>query len=176
MSFLSYKDFLTESQMKRSADPIHEQWNAINEGGAYGHISHPFEDIGLTMGDLQEMINSTINGAFGPENFVQEKCVSGDTIVELEKHGTLTIKELIECRYEDRVLSQKSNGEIEFMPIINWVNNGPTEEWLDIETEDGKVIRVTPNHRIFANGVDIKADELQPGDVLSVVNYTPSAT
>lgn len=88
MSFLSYKDFLTESQMKRSADPINEQWDAINEGGAYGHISHPFEDIGLTMGDLQEMISSTINGAFGPENFVQEK-TDGQNIMISWKDGKL---------------------------------------------------------------------------------------
>jgi hypothetical protein len=45
----------------------------INEGGAYGHLKHPFEDFELTMGDLHKMIQDTINGAFGPENFVQEK-------------------------------------------------------------------------------------------------------
>lgn len=126
------------------------------------------------MGDLQEIINSTINGAFGPENFVQEKCVSGDTIVELENHGPVTIKELVENRYEDNVLSQNIKGELEFMPVMEWVNNGPTDEWLEIETEDGKVVRVTPNHRIFANGVDIKAEELQVADLLSVANYVPS--
>lgn len=47
--------------------------DAINEGGAYGHLEHPFEDIGLTFMDLEEMLMTTVNGAFGPENFVQEK-------------------------------------------------------------------------------------------------------
>jgi hypothetical protein len=45
----------------------------VNEGGAYGHLNHPFDDINLTFQDLQDMLDSTINGAFGPENFVQEK-------------------------------------------------------------------------------------------------------
>jgi hypothetical protein len=48
-------------------------YDEVNEGGAYGHLSHPFEDFELTMGDLHKMIQDTINGAFGPENFVQEK-------------------------------------------------------------------------------------------------------
>lgn len=47
--------------------------DVINEGGAYGHLEHPFEDIGLTFADIDEMITATVNGAFGPENFVQEK-------------------------------------------------------------------------------------------------------
>lgn len=168
MSLLKYNDFLLKESLNFEY--------ILNEGGAYGHLQHPFDDFKLTMADLKDMINTTVNGAFGPENFVQEKCVSGDTIVELEKRGKRTIKELVERRYEDSVLSQKTNGEIEFMPVIDWVNNGPTEEWIEIETEDGKVIRVTPNHRIFANGVDIKAEELQVGDVLSVANYVPSTT
>jgi len=48
-------------------------YDTINEGGAYGHLKHPFEDFELTMGDLHKMIQDTVNGAFGPENFVQEK-------------------------------------------------------------------------------------------------------
>ena len=47
--------------------------DAVYEGGAYGHLEHPFEDIGLTFMDLDEMLMTTVNGAFGPENFVQEK-------------------------------------------------------------------------------------------------------
>lgn len=45
----------------------------LYEGGAYGHLAHPFEDMDLTMADIHDMIQSTVKGAFGPENFVQEK-------------------------------------------------------------------------------------------------------
>jgi hypothetical protein len=65
MSLLNYNQFiLNESAVLEEV---------LNEGGAYGHLAHPFEDMGLTMGDLQQMITTTVNGAFGPENFVQEK-------------------------------------------------------------------------------------------------------
>jgi hypothetical protein len=48
-------------------------YDDIFEGGAYGHLAHPFEDMDLTMTDIHDMIQSTVKGAFGPENFVQEK-------------------------------------------------------------------------------------------------------
>ena len=60
----------------------------LNEGGAYGHLSHPFEDIGLTFLDLEEMLMSTVNGAFGPEHFVQEK-TDGQNIMISWKNGQL---------------------------------------------------------------------------------------
>jgi hypothetical protein len=64
---LRFSEFLVESQkLVIDSEPI-------NEGGAYGHLSHPFEDMSLTMGDLHDMIQTTVKGAFGPENFVQEK-------------------------------------------------------------------------------------------------------
>jgi hypothetical protein len=61
---------------------------AVNEGGAYGHLSHPFEDTDLTMSDILEMIEATINGSFGPENFVQEK-TDGQNIMISWKNGQL---------------------------------------------------------------------------------------
>jgi hypothetical protein len=59
-------------EMMRSDEAL-GLYDEINEGGAYGHLSHPFEDMNLTMSDLLQMIEATINGTFGPENFVQEK-------------------------------------------------------------------------------------------------------
>jgi hypothetical protein len=59
-------------EMMRSDEAL-GLYDEINEGGAYGHLSHPFEDMNLTMSDLHQMITSTVEGAFGPENFVQEK-------------------------------------------------------------------------------------------------------
>ena len=68
MSLLNYNDFL----IKESANFEY----VLNEGGAYGHLQHPFDDFKLTMADLKDMINTTVDGAFSPENFVQEKNLS----------------------------------------------------------------------------------------------------
>lgn len=79
MSLLNYNQFILNESVSV---------NVLNEGGAYGHLSHPFDDFGLTMGDLQKMITTTVNGAFGPENFVQEK-TDGQNIMISWKNGKL---------------------------------------------------------------------------------------
>ncbi len=166
MSLLNYNDFLTESR-QFSTSWVME--NILNEGGAYGHLEHPFEDFGLTMNDLQQMINTTVNGAFGPENFVQEKCLSGDSKVILKSKGEITISELVKERYEDDILSLDSNGNVIYNKILDWVDNDITNDWLIIELEDGKTIKVTPNHRIILDGYDVKAEELKLGDELVTI-------
>jgi hypothetical protein len=166
LSYARFQEMLVESELR---DAAWASWNTVNEGGAYGHLSHPFEDFNLTFADLKQMIETTVNGAFGPENFVQEKCVSGDSLVNLEHRGITRIDELVNHKYEDAIMSQDLLGNNMYQPILDWVNNGESEDWLEIETEDGKKILVTPNHRIFANGVDIKAEDLKVGDSLTVI-------
>jgi len=35
---------------------------SLNEGGAYGHMSHPFDDMDLTFGDLKNIIKGALTG------------------------------------------------------------------------------------------------------------------
>jgi hypothetical protein len=35
---------------------------SLNEGGAYGHMSHPFDDMDLTFGDLKKIIKGALTG------------------------------------------------------------------------------------------------------------------
>ena len=62
-----YEDFVYDKRMK-DASII-----KIQEGGSYGHMSHPFEDNELTFGDMKEICNLTINGLFTTDNMVAEK-------------------------------------------------------------------------------------------------------
>lgn len=78
----SFNEFITEDYTQFS------DFEVLNEGGAYGHLSHPFEDINLTMQDLRDMIDTTVDGAFGPENFVWEK-TDGQQISISWKDGRL---------------------------------------------------------------------------------------
>jgi hypothetical protein len=84
MSLKNYTQFLRESVIAESQF----QEFILNEGGAYGHLAHPFEDFGLTMSDLEQMINTTVSGAFTPDNFVQEK-TDGQNIMISWKDGKL---------------------------------------------------------------------------------------
>jgi len=60
----------------------------IMEGGAFGHLHHPFEDHSLTFNDLSEMIELTVTGAFNQNNFVQEK-TDGQNLMFTWKNGEI---------------------------------------------------------------------------------------
>lgn len=53
------------------------QWLAnqilLVEGGAYGHMSHPFDDRGLTFGDFKQIINLSLQGNLDLEKAATEK-------------------------------------------------------------------------------------------------------
>ena len=74
MKLLKFKEFssLLENQLI-SIDEKLDHIDLISEGGAYGHIMHPFEDMNLKMSDVHLMIQMTVQGAFTPDNFVQTK-------------------------------------------------------------------------------------------------------
>ena len=55
------------------------------EGGAYGHMSHPFDDMDLTFGDLKNIITKALNGDLG---VVREK-TDGQALAISWKNGRL---------------------------------------------------------------------------------------
>jgi hypothetical protein len=132
----------------------------IQEGGAYGHMAHPFDkEINLTFGQLKKIIDGALTGTL---NLTREKCISGDTIIHTENGGDMTIAEFVDTGVVDRVLSfNEETNKTEFMDVISSFNNDITNEWLEIELEDGRTIHVTPNHRIYVEGVGyIEAKDL----------------
>lgn len=85
---LNYKQFLNK-HINEVYSPIkYSESLKLFCGGAYGHIEHPFEDIGLTFLDLKEMIKLTVEGGFTPENFTQFK-TDGQNIMISWKNGKL---------------------------------------------------------------------------------------
>ncbi len=128
-------------------------------GGSYGHIDHPFEDMDLTFGDLKIIISLALEGKL---ELVQEKCIDGNSVINLKKNGNKTIKEIVENKIEDKVYSYNiEKNEYGYEDIIDYANNGQTNEWLEIELENGNKIKITPNHRIYVKDVGyIQAKDL----------------
>ena len=60
----------------------------ITEGGAYGHMSHPFDDKDLTFGDLKKIIELGLGGQLNREDNVTEK-LDGQNIMISWKDGKL---------------------------------------------------------------------------------------
>ena len=57
----------------------------LSEGGAYGHMSHPFDDMQLTFGELKDIIVKALNGELG---VVREK-TDGQALAISWKNGRL---------------------------------------------------------------------------------------
>ena len=60
----------------------------ITEGGAYGHLSHPFEDMNLTFGDFKNIIRLSLQGHLDKEAQVSEK-LDGQALSISWKDGKL---------------------------------------------------------------------------------------
>jgi len=97
----SYKDGATGSDVENEANAaagillrdfgrrngnIYESKQMINEGGAYGHMNHPFDiSMNLTFGDLKKIINNALDGKLG---VVREK-TDGQALAISWKNGKL---------------------------------------------------------------------------------------
>jgi hypothetical protein len=64
---------------------MEETKQLIMEGGAYGHMSHPFDDMNLTFGDLKDIIGKALDGELG---IVREK-TDGQALAISWKNGRL---------------------------------------------------------------------------------------
>jgi hypothetical protein len=60
----------------------------LTEGGAYGHMAHPFDDKDLTFGDLKKIIELGLGGQLNREDNVTEK-LDGQNIMVSFKDGKL---------------------------------------------------------------------------------------
>lgn len=60
----------------------------ITEGGAYGHMAHPFDDRGMTFGDFKNLIDLGLQGRLDVEEAASEK-TDGQNLMVTWKGGKL---------------------------------------------------------------------------------------
>jgi hypothetical protein len=77
-------DEITQMEKELNIQPNLNE-NLLLEGGAYGHMSHPFDDMDLTFGDLKNIITNALNGELG---VVREK-TDGQALAISWKNGRL---------------------------------------------------------------------------------------
>ena len=68
MKILSFQDFLVEGTNKEFNNS-----QLILEGGAAGHMSHPFDEKDLTFGDFKEIIEAGLSGNLNFDEIATEK-------------------------------------------------------------------------------------------------------
>ena len=80
---MDYKE-ITQMEKELNIQPDLNE-GLLLEGGAYGHMSHPFDDMDLTFGDLKNIITGALNGDLG---VVREK-TDGQALAISWKNGRL---------------------------------------------------------------------------------------
>lgn len=79
----------------------------------------------------------------------EERCLSADTII-ITENGNKTIKEIVDTKYNGKVLSYNVLLEQdEWQSINNHSVMNNNNDWYEIELYSGKTIKVTGNHRIW---------------------------
>ena len=108
---------------------------------------------------------------FGFKTISTNPCVTGDTIVKTNK-GDISMKELVE-RFNDgetdfRVLSLNTNTfDVEFKDVENALLTRENANIIEIECEDGNVLKLTPDHKVFTeNRGYVKASDLREEDII----------
>jgi len=74
-----------ESLMREDYNPA---GNLIKEGGAAGHMAHPWDDHGLTFNDMKEIVSRGLAGRLDIESAVTEK-TDGQNIQITWKNGEI---------------------------------------------------------------------------------------
>ncbi len=79
---------LSEDKSLLDRIDISKEINLIAEGGAYGHMSHPFDDKDLTFKDLKNIIEMGLGGQLSREDNVSEK-LDGQNLMISWRDGNL---------------------------------------------------------------------------------------
>ena len=88
------KKFVKKLRTKKIKESVFSKdwWKKelLTEGGAYGHMAHPFDDKDLTFGDLKKIIENGLGGTLNREEGVTEK-MDGQNLMVSWKNGKLLI-------------------------------------------------------------------------------------
>jgi hypothetical protein len=131
--------------------PLTEAINLIKEGGAAGHMAHPYDDHSLSFGDVKEIIARSLGGRLDIEAAVTEK-TDGQNIQVTYKNGAIGF-----ARNKGTVINPMSVQEIQ----DKFGGRGPISDAFGNAAEDlaEAFTRVNPqtlngifkNGRVFAN-------------------------
>lgn len=137
-------------------------------GAKFNKTSHDTHGATLM---LINQIRDNIGVMFG--------CFHGDTRVSLWGGGHMSIKEIVDTKYEGPVISyNRDTGEFEPKKIVNWFNNGRVtgegeNKYIQIKTtgpgtKNGvQGFACTPNHILFRDtGEEVRAQDVRLGDNL----------
>ena len=154
----------------------HKCWNEagryLMEGGAAGHLAHPFEDEELTFKDMKEMIDRGLLGGLDQEAPVTEK-LDGQNIAFSVRDG-----QIVFARNKGQVKGRGKNA-LDVAGIRNmFAGRGNIEKAFTGAAEDlqAAVGKLTPEQRqqMFGDGSKFMSLEVILPDTQNVIPYGKS--
>ena len=122
----------------------------------------------------QKEIDQIVNQGLADQGYiVTEKvhgCFTHDTKISLSDGTTKKIGEIVNEKYDGCVLSVTPQGDIVESKIINWFDNGYSDDWLKVSIRiknakgSARVLTVTPNHEFFTKNGYVPIGKLSVGD------------
>lgn len=147
--------------LKKTLTPsafINEGRMLLKEGGAAGHMSHPYEDMDLTFAEVEDMIDATLSGKV---DYAQEK-LDGQNLMATYKDGEVRIarnkghlknageKSLTKTQYEKTMQHLPDNVKNSFLEahqdLIDAIAKLSPEEKEDIFANGKKFINLEVLH------------------------------
>lgn len=98
-------------------------------------------------------------------------CVSGDAKI-ITEDGEKTIREICENHYDGRVRSYDTErGEVVWDKVVGWFVRPSNDDWYELETEDGQIVKLTGDHRVYLPDLDCyrRVDELNGNEKVVVM-------
>ena len=98
-------------------------------------------------------------------------CLDFDTILETDK-GPLKIGDIVEHKIKCNVKAKNlETGEVIMTPITNWYINENNADWYELQTDDGKTVKVTGNHLVWLpkKGCFRQVQDLVEGDEFDIL-------
>ncbi len=117
-----------------------------------------------------ERITTSVDGTVTGRGGDILVCLPYDALV-LTESGWVKIGEIVQHRLDVLIASlNHANGAVEFLPIESWQKN-PERQLLELETDSGKMLRLTEDHPVWVEGRGyIAAGLLKPGDIVLEVD------
>jgi len=161
-NFKTYRQFVLEKETA-------ELSGFLFEGGAFGHMSHPYDDVNLTFGEIKNMISAALQGGLDKEVVPSEK-LDGQAIAVSWRDG-----ELVAARnkghYRDGAVAAMTVQQV----IDKFEGRGDLTDAFSFAIQDlamaiGK-IDAKKREQIFKNGKAFMHLELIYPPTTNVVNY-----
>ncbi len=148
------------------------QESILVESGAYGHMSHPYEDMFLSFHDIKELINRSLLGGLDKEGPVVEK-TDGQNIMFSVKYGKVLF-----ARNKGHIKEFGANAMSMDDLCQKFVGRGSIESSFCKAGEDLKAAldMLTPEqvNRMFENGQKFMSAEIINPDTQNVIPYNKS--